>query len=432
MKTQITPFALVLLVMIFGVSSNTFSQIEENKEKRKTEEMLLIVGEQRVIDAADIASFSESTRGIIEVKVPRDGREMIVTAVRSGATSLLLIGRNGKERGLQITVFSQHPETIEREVKHLLGDLAGLELRRIGPRIFIDGTVLSKSVLQRVEQVAKVYRGQVASLAQIDPHAVRPQTNIRLDLVFVGLRKRSGLNAGVSWPAAIGNTGTLEGSMDLMTGGLTASYKVVDQALPALEAAARHGWVRVRKRATVMTTSGNQATYEAGGEVNVAVTGSQAAELRTVPYGARLTVLPRLAKSDDIVDLEVDAEVSDLTETTQDVPGRSIARVKTLVHLGLGQSILLGGLDAESESSTKSGLPLLSRIPIIGFFFGTTNHQESREEGLIIITPSIIDNVDRQGKRLLEEALKKFETFEGDFGAPNPSEASSALKRNKK
>ncbi len=79
------------------------------------------------------------------------------------------------------------------------------------------------------------------------------------------------------------------------------------------------------------------------------MTGSQAAELRMVPYGARLTVLPRLAKSDDIVDLEVDAEVSDLTETTQDVPGRSIARVKTLVHLGLGQSILLGGLDAESK-----------------------------------------------------------------------------------
>ncbi len=119
MKTQITPFALSLLVTIFAVPSSTLSQADVNSEKRATEELLLIVGEQRVFNAADIASFSESTRGIIEVKVPRDGRKMIVTAVRPGATSLLLIGRNAKERVFGITVFSQHPETIERG--HLRG-----------------------------------------------------------------------------------------------------------------------------------------------------------------------------------------------------------------------------------------------------------------------------------------------------------------------
>jgi type II secretory pathway component GspD/PulD (secretin) len=107
--------------------------------------------------------------------------------------------------------------------------------------------------------------------------------------------------------------------------------------------------------------------------------------------------------------------VSDLTETSQDVPGRTISKVATLVHLGLGQSIVLSGLDAESESHSKRGLPLLSRIPIIGYFFGVGTHREEQVEGLIAITPTVIENLDRDGRRRLEQALAKFEQFDGDF-----------------
>jgi pilus assembly protein CpaC len=416
LKTMRIVFAVVFISWIFPlhIESGELDDLKLRSDDA-SDDLTMVVGQQEVLDASEVASFSESTREIIEIKVPRDGRKMIITAVQQGATSLLLIGRDGKERTLVITVFSKKPNAIIDEIKELLKEIDGLSFRRVGLRIFVDGYVPTQAALQKVEQVAKLYKGQVASLAQVDPSVVRPQTNIRLDLAFVGLRRRSGYNAGVSWPGAYGATGALEGTMDLMTGSITASYKVVDQALPALEAASRHGWARIRKRVTVMTTSGNRATYEAGGEVNVAIAGSQAAELRTVSFGARLDVLPRLAKSQDILDLEVEAEVSDLTETTQDVPGRTISRVKTLVHLGLGQSILLGGLDAESESSTKTGLPLLSRIPILGFFFGTTDHQEDREEGIIVITPSVLENIGREGERLLEEALSKFKRFDGDF-----------------
>ncbi len=378
-------------------------------------ELMMVVGEQRVLAASDVASFSESTRGIIEVKIPRDGKKMILTAARSGSTSLLLIDRAGNERTLHISVFSKNPEAIEGEINELLTGLDGLTMRRVGPRVFVDGHVPSEGDLQKVERVAALYGGQVACLATVDLNAVSERTNIRLDLTFVGLRINASTGAGISWPGSAGTNGVVTGSLDLLHGGMTASYQIVDQAMPALELAARYGWARIRKRATVMTTSGNLATYEAGGEVNVAVVGSQAAELRTVPYGARLSVLPRLAKEKGIIDLEVEAEVSDLTETTQDVPGRTISKVKTLVHLGLGQSILLGGLDAETESKTKTGIPGLARIPILGFFFGTTDKREDREEGIIIVTPTVIDNVDLEGKRRLEQALEKFENFEGKF-----------------
>ena len=379
------------------------------------EEWLLVVGDQKIIDAKGISSFSESARGIIEVKVPKDGSRMIITAIRHGTTSLLLIGSNGEQRIVMITVYALRPETVMSELRELLGQSNEIELRRVGPRVFIDGAVSSPKALKRIDRAAKLYRGQVASLVQTDENVVQPRTNIRLDLAFVELRSRKGYNVGLSWPPSYGATGTLSGNLDLMTGTMSAAYKVVDQAIPSLEMAARHGWAKIRKKATVVTTSGHQASYSAGGEINIAIAGSQAAELRKIPYGARLVVTPRLGRDDRILDLDVEAEVSDLTETTMDVPGRTVSKVQTLVHLNLGQSIMLSGLDSETESTTVSGLPLLSKIPILGLLFGNREHNEERVDGLIFITPSVIDNLDRAGKRLLDEALQKFAAFRGKF-----------------
>ena len=376
-------------------------------------EVALVVGEQRVIASEDVESFSESTKGVVEVKVPRDGRRLVVTALKPGQTSLLLIERSGRERSLPIAVFARRPETVEAELGELLKDDRGVRARRIGSRIFLDGVVPTEADLERVERVAKMYPGQVESLAQVDPAVVKPRSNIRLDLTFIEMRASAGWGMGVSWPGQIGGTQSFDVSWDVGGGAPTASYQVVDQALPFLEAAAEAGYAKIRKRAALVTTSGNRATYSAGGEVNVAIAGSQAAELRSITYGCALTVLPRLDPGPGALDLDVQAEVSDLTEASGDVPGRTISKVATLVHLGLGQSIVLSGLDADSETRGKSGLPGLSRIPIFGMLFGVHRSREERVNGLIAITPAVIDDVGRDGKRRLEEALAAFEKFKG-------------------
>jgi len=399
----------VVLVALSFASVSSSAAPNSTSEK----EMQLVMGEQRVISSSSIASFSESTRGVIEVKIPKDGRKMVITAVRPGRTSLLLINRNGSQRSLLITVFAERPETIEAEMGDLLKDLSRIKFRRIGPRVFVDGTVDTDAELERVNNVAALYRGQVSSLVQINQSVVRPRTNIRLDLTFIEMRSSSRWGVGINWPGQIGATQALSATMDLTTGVFGASYQVVNQALPFLEAAAEAGWVKLKKKATLITTSGNKASYSSGGEVNVAVAGSQAAELRTVPYGCQLSVLPRLDPGPGLLDLEVDVEVSDLSETSQDVPGRTISKVQTFVHLGLGQSIILSGLDAESESRTKSGLPGLSRIPILGLFFGVTRKRHEQVDGLIAITPTVLDNVGTEGRRMINDVLKKFESFDG-------------------
>jgi len=409
MKNVLTVSGVALLVLVCAVSALAVASGKE-PAKSTLENLVLSVGEQRVLDAQDIASFSESNRGIIEVKIPKDGSRMVLNAQSPGRMTLLLIRRDGEEQNIDITVVERDPAAITEELRDLLADQAGVRLRRVGPRVFIDGQVDSEAALARAEQIAALYPGQVMCLATVG-RSVKPRTNIRLDLTFVEFHTSASMGGGVNWPAQLGNTGTFEMTTDLMTGFTSASYKVVDQAMPSLEAAASRGYAKILKQASLFTTSGNRASYNSGGEVNIAIAGSQAAEMRTISYGCSLSVMPLLDSSHGLVDLEVEAEVSELKETSQSIPGRTVSKVNTLVHLGLGQSIILSGLDSKVESRSKSGLPFLSRIPIFGLLFGNHRKRSEEMEGIIAITPVVIDHLQSDSRRRIEKSLDKFKTF---------------------
>jgi len=57
-----------------------------------------------------------------------------------------------------------------------------------------------------------------------------------------------------------------------------------------------------------------------------------------------------------------------------------------------GQTIIIGGLIREDATSSKSGLPFLSKIPVLGYLFRTTNTTTSRVELIILLTPHVIKN----------------------------------------
>src|SRR5262249_33851959 len=147
----------------------------------------LTVGGQKVIPAQGVQSYSEGVPGVVQIKVPEDGRRMVITAVRPGSTTLLLIYANGKQETLNINVFSRSPESIRRELKTLMAGLSGVDVREVGGRIFLDGAVPTPDDLARIDRLVQLYAGQVSSLVTVDP--ARQRTNIKLDLTFVQFRR---------------------------------------------------------------------------------------------------------------------------------------------------------------------------------------------------------------------------------------------------
>ena len=57
-----------------------------------------------------------------------------------------------------------------------------------------------------------------------------------------------------------------------------------------------------------------------------------------------------------------------------------------------GQTAIMGGLTQTSVTVSKSGIPVLVDLPIIGKLFGFTQRQEVKRDLLILITPHIVDD----------------------------------------
>ena len=55
-----------------------------------------------------------------------------------------------------------------------------------------------------------------------------------------------------------------------------------------------------------------------------------------------------------------------------------------------GETVLLGGMIKDTDINTKSGVPLLSSIPVLGNLFKTTTKTNDKDELLIFVTPKIL------------------------------------------
>jgi len=325
-------------------------------------DMDLRVGDQASLSAQGVKSFSEGMPGIVEVRLPKDGEQFVLLALRPGNTTLLLFMLDGREQQVRMHVTSD------------LGPPTGEQIR------------------------------------------VAAQDNIRLDFYFVQVSQGYGHQLGIGYPDSVGGNATLKASMDLRSGGITdASLGIADQVLPRLDIAQRAGFAKVSRQAAVVAENGKQAAFRSGGEINVAIQGALTAEVRSIQYGSQVTVQPRFDKENNRIELQVGAEVSDLTHDTGAIPGRSVATLDTVVNLDLGKSLVLAGLNASSDSKSSTGLPGLSRIPILGGLFGSRARRSEETKNLLFIVPSVVQAVPLRERTLIDEMLRMYQQFEGDM-----------------
>lgn len=118
---------------------------------------------------------------------------------------------------------------------------------------------------------------------------------------------------------------------------------------------------------------------------------------RTIQYkdtGTMLEITP-LINEGGLVNLEVAQEVSDYRIKKlydQDYPIIFKRETKTNLVVQDGQTIVIGGLIRDKSDRTREGIPFLSKIPILGYLFGSTTREKSRTEIVVLLTPKVIRN----------------------------------------
>ncbi|WP_114240391.1 type II secretion system secretin GspD [Dyella sp. C9] len=140
-------------------------------------------------------------------------------------------------------------------------------------------------------------------------------------------------------------------------------------------------------------------------------TGSTATSVSYIPTGVILDVQPRVNPG-GLVYLNVQQQVSNTTGSANSQGNYTIQQraVGTQIAVQSGQTVLLGGLIQQNESVTDTGIPGLNRIPIVGRLFGSTDHNRTRTELIVLITPRVITSSE-EAKQVTDEYQRKFESL---------------------
>jgi general secretion pathway protein D len=182
----------------------------------------------------------------------------------------------------------------------------------------------------------------------------------------------------------------------------------------ALAALAARGNVRILSRPIILAQNNQEAKILVGEQrpfVQVfrslptdAATRDQVVQYRDV--ATSLTILPTI-NPDGYVNLQVLQEVSAATDATQfGAPIISTREASTHLFVKDGQTAVLGGLVGRQTDKSRSGIPLLSRIPWLGALFGTTIEKTSTSELFLFLTPHVIasdDDLDAVRDKLRRE-----------------------------
>ena len=131
--------------------------------------------------------------------------------------------------------------------------------------------------------------------------------------------------------------------------------------------------------------------------------------------GLTLKIKPRVSL-DDKVGLEVETILGSVLDpgsaTTQPVTSKQT--VKTEVILNSGESIIIGGLFKKTETLSKSQVPLLGDIPLVGKYLFSSNGKDISEDSLVVVlTPYVISKSEKLSK--LQEKLGKLSSLQNKY-----------------
>ncbi len=110
--------------------------------------------------------------------------------------------------------------------------------------------------------------------------------------------------------------------------------------------------------------------------------------------GLDLSIVPTI-NAEGAVALQITQSITSTVPTSSGLSGAPIffqRAVSTEVVAASGQGVLIGGLISESESSSGSRVPFLSRLPIVGEFLSSKTKRREKTELVLLITPRIVDS----------------------------------------
>ena len=345
--------------------------------------------------------------------IPLTDRNIYVLGKTLGGTNLTLIGDRKQLLGIVDLQVTYDILNLKKRLHELMPG-ENIEVRTSGDSVLLSGSVSSSQASIRASQLASNYAPEKV-VNMID---IGQSQQVMLAVRFAEVERTAIKALGISTDALFfGDDGSFGGvassfvnpvesfaSAASLFGGFGIGDVGIDVVLDALE---ERGVVSVLAEPTLIATSGESASFLAGGEFPVPVgTNATSGGVNGVPtvqidfreFGVRLGFTPTVLG--ETISLKVSPEVSELDpgsgiETLGiTIPGLRTRKATTTVELKNGQSFAIAGLLQKSFIDEIEQLPGFGSTPIIGALMRSARFEREETELAIIITPYIVEPSD--------------------------------------
>jgi general secretion pathway protein D len=212
-----------------------------------------------------------------------------------------------------------------------------------------------------------------------------------------------------------------------LVSGLRYAITSVDRLAAAISASATEDRLRVISSPHVMASNNKEARIQVGrsepiltNTYTTTATTSPGVVEGTIEYkdiGIIMTVTPRISDS-KLVTLDISVEQSTVGKTTlgnlPEVPFFPKKTAKTTLSIMEKQTIVIGGLIDDRKENVKTGIPYLSKIPVLGALFGYHTNTLNKVETIIFLTPHVVGDMG-DSQRVTEEFREKIHSIQKEI-----------------
>lgn len=337
---------------------------------------------------------------------------------------------------IQVRAVAEKPKLDLPAIQSAVGP--DIKVRALGDNTLLFEGTATPEQKARLAQIMKALQGQAATVDMVAGATYAPR-QILVHVKVVDLNKSALNDVGIDWG---GLTESSEGGIakiaahdqPILFGEVFSGPLSLDEFGPIrrlegisarLKALATDNKAKILAEPNLLVSEGETANMLVGGEIPIPVvqtaTGaaSGAAGAITVEwkeFGVRLEITGTIATDGKSLDLDVAPEVSSLDFGNAIVvsnivlPALRTRRAHSVVHIGDGQTLVIGGLYQNEISKNVRKIPLLGDIPIIGEFFKRTTRQNTESELMIFVTPEIV--TEASAKARTDAAVQKMGAME--------------------
>lgn len=359
---------LLRMVAVFVALSASMALAQEGGN------LSLGVGTQKVLTVPGMQRVAVGDPGIADVKTIGNNQILIIGSTE-GKTTLLVWKSSGQRLSYLISVRKQDPNEVISEIKKLLGEIEGVNVRMVGDRIYLDGQAYTQADADRIDQVVGLYPN-VKSFVKIAPNAkklvaqnlnaafqkaglknvaanvvgstiflegsVESQQDLQKaelitkaigekvenllvvgikrmilsEVQFVEIRRQSTDRYGIKYPTDI--SGTAQATVTITKELFPGNFAAGDLAVPLTGRSSLNvgfqqndGYGRLLAQPKLVCASGEKAEFLAGGEVPIPLITNNQFTIEFKPYGVQLKIRPTADRNGNI-QTEIEAEVSEV------------------------------------------------------------------------------------------------------------------------